>query len=106
MNNHKSGSAVYPDHKKKIRGNSNWNGEPLPPSLISLLINTNLCLSVCSMFVFSEKMNQIATFCLLSSAFAVEHHHQPIECVDYYDADDDHKPDHYHEPESDDFIMI
>ena len=60
------------------------------------------------MFVVSEKMNQLATFCLLSSAFAVEHHHQPIECVDYYDAGDDHndEPDHYHEPESDDFIMI
>ena len=52
------------------------------------------------MFAISEKMNQIATFCLLSSAFAMEHHHQPIECVDYYDADDDH------EPEYDDFIMI
>ena len=60
------------------------------------------------MFVVSEKMNQLATFCLLSSAFAVEHHHQPIECVDYHDADDDHddEPDHYHEPEYDDFIMI
>ena len=68
------------------------------------------------MCVFSEKMNQLATFCLLSSAFAVEHHHQPIECVDYYDAYDDHaddnddddddEPDHYHEPKYDDFIMI
>ena len=38
--------------------------------------------------IITEKMSRIAALCILSSAFALEHHQQPIEWVDDDDVDD------------------